>query len=425
MKYANISFIGKSDCNIGDNLQLLAIDHLYACMGVKPGEIIQIPYGELSTWKSKDGEKVILPINFPFLQFNEKGLAGVFSEDIVPVFLGLTYVKPYLTEDEIAYLKKYEPVGCRDEHTYNTMQKYGIDSWLNGCMTLTLFEKRANVSKKRKKMYLVDVPQEIEDKLPRDIFTNNIEKRTHVISKESLISSINEYVAGRMREYEDEAKVIITTRLHCAVPCTSLGIPVILILPKVTYRFAWLERIVPVYLVDEMQNIDWNNCESKDFTQIEFIKEKMLKNAINMIESAGCNIRMGECNTISSYFLDRTPKVPKYYMEDIEKSIDYLMENYSSTSEFDYAVWGLTYVAEMLCKHIIEYYPNAKLVAVFDKNQEICFEGIWSEKIEKTKKDLHNVEVFVTAPAAIKAAKKYFEEIGKVDKFCLCYYLDK
>ena len=417
MKFANISFIGREVCNIGDNVQLMAIDHLYACMGIRENDIIRIPYNELSTWKSEDGEKALLPMNFPILEFFEKGLAGIFSADIVPVFLGLTYLKTYLKQDEVEYLKKHEPIGCRDEYTYNTMQKYGIQSYLNGCMTLTLSVKRKNLVNGAGKVYLVGVPQEIERKLPQSILTNAV-RRTQTIPREEIGQDINEYVAGRMREYKENAKIVVTSLLHCAVPCISMGIPVILVLPKVSYRFSWIERILPIYTIDEIENIDWNVCVSNE---VEEIKEEMLENAIEMIKTRLDDnaIQMQRCDGISAYFLNRVRR--SYYVEGFDKMVAYLRANYSNDSEFDYAVWGLTWIAEMVCKYITDNYPNARLAAVFDKNKEILFEGIWSQKIESIEKEkLHNMEIFVTAGAATAAAQKYFEEIRKSDRFCLC-----
>lgn len=415
MKYANISFIGKEVCNIGDNLQCMAIDHLYACMGIKTDEIIYIPYHELSTWKSDNGEKVLLPLNFPFSLFSENGLAGLLSEDIVPVFLGFTHIKPYLDEEEIAYLKKHEPIGCRDEYTYNTMRKYGIQCWLNGCMVLTLFHKRENLLNGEGKVYLVDIPKSIEERLPKNIL-ENAEKESHDVRREVVGQNINEYVADRMREYEKNASIIITTRLHCAVPCASMGIPVILLGSKVSYRFSWLEGIIPVYLAEEIENIEWNTCKIGE--EVEEIKEKMLENAISMVKSKADNdiIQMKTCDVISSYFLNRTRR--NYHVDNYEECVEYIKERYDKDSKFNYAVWALTYLAEMICKYIADNYPNAQLVEVFDKNRETIFEGIQSKQIEKIEKErLYHMEVFVTAGPAIYAAWKYFEEIGKTDKF--------
>lgn len=418
MKYANISFLGKEICNIGDNLQLMAIDHLYGCMGIKADEIERIPYSELSTWKSGNGEKALLPLSFPFMEYSEQGLAEIFSADIVPVFLGLTYIKPYLSQCEVDYLKRYEPIGCRDEYTYNTMQKYGIRSWLNGCMTLTMYSRRKHSSEDQK-VYLVNVPEEIEVRLPKNI-VSDAERRTHLIKRTDLCGDINDYTEERMREYKEKAKVVVTTLLHCTIPCISMGIPVIVISPEISasYRFSWVERMVPVYTLNDIENISWNVYKEAD----EEIREKMLENAMDIIKSRTreTEITMHKCNDISSYFLDRVRN--EYYVEGFEKGVAYLKRYYHRDSEFGYAVWGMTYVAEMICKHIEENYPNAKLVAVFDKNRTSIFLGKKIKKIEEYEEEtLLDIEIFVTAFAATNAAEEYFNKIGKSDMFCLCY----
>lgn len=416
MHYANISFLGKELCNIGDYLQIMAIDCLYTCMGIDADKLIRIPYNELSSWKSDDGEKALLPINFPFLEFSENGLAGIFSIDIIPIFLGLTYIKPYLNKNEIEYLKKYEPIGCRDEYTYKTMQKFGIRSWLNGCMTLTMFPKRIN-ELDGGDIFLVDVPAEIEKKLPQNI-SRNAQRRTHVVKRELIHENINDYVELRMREYWERAKMVITTRLHCTVPCISMGIPVILILPKVSFRFSWIERMMPIYSIDDIDGINWYDSIS----ECDGIKKILLENAIDVIKlhSGERTISRQKCDVISNYFLNRSPK--SYYVEGFEQCVNYLKKKYRQNSKFSYAVWGLTYIAEMVCQYIADNYPKAKLIAVFDKNKEIVFKGKHTQKIEKfDREQLCDIEVFVTAFAATAEAEKYFVEMGKTNKFCLCY----
>lgn len=418
MRYANISFLGKEICNIGDNLQLMAIDHLYMCMGIKADEIVRIPYNELSTWKSDNGEKVLLPVNFPFMEYSEQGLAGIFSADIIPVFLGLTYIKTYLSQSEVEYLKRHEPIGCRDEYTYNTMQRYGIQSWLNGCMTLTMYSKRIHNSEEQK-VYLVNVPEEIEARLPKNIVAN-AEKRNQRIKREELCGDINDFTERRMREYKEKAKVVVTTLLHCTIPCISMGIPVIVISPErsISYRFSWVERMVPIYSSDDVENISWNIYKEAD----EEIRDEMLENAIDIVRSRidKFEIPLHKCSDISRYFLDRVKK--NYYVEGFDKGVAYLEKNYHNDSKFDYAVWGMTYIAEMICKHIEDNYPNAKLVAVFDKNRQSIFKGKRIGKIEESDEEtLLDIEIFVTAVAATNVAIKYFNEIGKSDMFCLCY----
>ncbi|MHB9292886.1 hypothetical protein Holit_01999 [Hollandina sp. SP2] len=41
----------------------------------------------------------------------------------------------------IKYLKKHEPIGCRDYGTVKLLGKYGINAYFSGCLTLTLGRK--------------------------------------------------------------------------------------------------------------------------------------------------------------------------------------------------------------------------------------------------------------------------------------------
>jgi len=64
------------------------------------------------------------------------------SDSIIPLFVSV-HVSPeaskwMLDDRSIAYLKRHEPIGCRDLNTMKMMQNKGIDSYFSGCLTLTL-----------------------------------------------------------------------------------------------------------------------------------------------------------------------------------------------------------------------------------------------------------------------------------------------
>ena len=63
MKFANLALDSdKKMENIGDWVQIFAIENLFEYMNIKKNEIVHIKISELSTY---DGEYVILPINYP------------------------------------------------------------------------------------------------------------------------------------------------------------------------------------------------------------------------------------------------------------------------------------------------------------------------------------------------------------------------
>ena len=81
------------------------------------------------------------------------------SSKIIPFYVAVHFnstVKDKLLSDEsIAYLKKYEPIGCRDTNTVKLLQSKGINAYFSGCMTLTL-GRNYHSEIKENKYYFVD-----------------------------------------------------------------------------------------------------------------------------------------------------------------------------------------------------------------------------------------------------------------------------
>lgn len=129
----------------------------------------------------------------------------------------------------LEYFKKYDRVGCRDEYTKILLEERGINSYLSGCMTLTLdkFEKE----EEEEYILLVDVNEKIESIVKKKT-NKKIKKLTNFLDK-----SINSCLSfeKRMKNVEKYLKIIqnaslvITPRLHCALPSLALETPVLLI----------------------------------------------------------------------------------------------------------------------------------------------------------------------------------------------------
>ena len=137
MQFANLRLRGREFCNLGDQLQLIALDQIYDKMGVSKSDLFYVDKNELLSYK---GENLILPINMPLADIYD---ISEISPDITPIFLGLSMQKSYLTVNEVNYLKKYEPIGCRNCKTYSVMNKYGVNSYLGGCVTVTFPSRKS------------------------------------------------------------------------------------------------------------------------------------------------------------------------------------------------------------------------------------------------------------------------------------------
>ena len=196
MRYANYKYHGQNINNLGDHAQVMTIDYLYSQMGIEKEDIIYIDISELKTY---DGPKVRLPVSLPLINYSNNGIADMFSDNIEPVFFGLTMPRTELYDDEVEYYKLHEPIGCRDEQAYNTMKKYGIDAYLGGCLTVAL-PKREDNPEKQNKIFIVDIPEGLKEFIPQELKKNAIWD-THIFY--DYIENPTEFARERYEEYKE------------------------------------------------------------------------------------------------------------------------------------------------------------------------------------------------------------------------------
>ncbi|MFC5045330.1 polysaccharide pyruvyl transferase family protein [Aquimarina hainanensis] len=168
---------------------------------------------------------------------------------------------PYmLTEKGIAYLKKHEPIGCRDKFTVQILKEKGIDAYFTGCLTLTLDNYKVDDAERGDDIYIVDpfynYPTSeklfltskhfVKGVLNGDAFKlSKIQNHLKKIVDQELLESAH-YVtqvlpSGKQTEEEKfayaeeclkkyaKAKFVVTSRIHCALPCLAMGTPVIFV----------------------------------------------------------------------------------------------------------------------------------------------------------------------------------------------------
>lgn len=199
------------------------------------------------------------------------------SKDIRPLFLSFhmnSVARSYLLNSEsLKYLKDYEPIGCRDKSTADLLRSKGINAYFSGCLTLTLrncfksnirtdsiyfvdpyFEITKNiysiVSKSFNLIFNYTVIKNISIKLRESCSLKNLLITSFFYSTYSKIFddevlSLAEYIKHEAYETdfksEDEkfelaklliskyakAKLVVSSRIHCALPCLSLETPVL------------------------------------------------------------------------------------------------------------------------------------------------------------------------------------------------------
>lgn len=157
------------------------------------------------------------------------------SPYLLPLFVGTHFSKDqminndwsYLDNSAINYLKKYEPIGCRDKNTVRILSEKNISSYFSGCLTLTI-PKFADVIPNHKTV-LVDVPNEVSMYIRKLLPQNEFVEKTHRLSSEEAGCNwdVREERLTEVLKLYQGANLVITTRLHCALPCLALGTPVV------------------------------------------------------------------------------------------------------------------------------------------------------------------------------------------------------
>jgi hypothetical protein len=130
-----------------------------------------------------------------------------------------------LQGENLDYLRRHQPVGGRDLWTASLLERHGVDSYFSGCLTLALGagDRRA----RRDFICAVDLPEQSYLSLLG-------RTRTPVLRLSHRDAGGGTFAqrcakAGRLLGLYARAKCVVTTRLHCALPCLALATPVLFI----------------------------------------------------------------------------------------------------------------------------------------------------------------------------------------------------
>lgn len=253
--------------NIGDYIQSIAAEQYTG------GDVVQVQREKLHEY---NGEPIKLIMNGWFMHFPENWPP---SKSIDPLFISF-HINPAIAErmltiEGVEYLKKYSPIGCRDKGTEKILQAKGIDTYLSGCLTLTLGKTYKNVIKSGQVCF-VD-PYYKTSKKPLALlgcfftFMAHGKSVLKILSKlhpsftlKSLFKTLSfyrvyeryfessllvnadyinhsvlesdfsneeskfEYARNLLQKYS-KASLVVTSRIHAALPCLAMDTPVIFV----------------------------------------------------------------------------------------------------------------------------------------------------------------------------------------------------
>ncbi len=324
MKYGLIVY--KDSFNLGDDIQS------YAAEQYLPHTDYIIDRENLDAFYTQEGERagVIMAgwylyhhLNWPPSPFIRPLPVSMHFDTFYSRVAGEKLTRNFVLEDYgAAWLIENGPVGCRDYNSKKLLEQFGIPAYFSGCLTLTIrpFEK----ADLHGRICLVDIPEDVKSFVQKNT-KKEVMELTHAVNMAALSwEKRREIVKDRLRLYQG-ASLVVTTRLHAALPCMALGTPVLLIQEKWSLNRigTWLEYLN--YTSKEMllsgeYSYDFDNPLSNPLAHREVAKE---------LEDACCSFISG-CETEEDterldvkMFLDGSKRVKR-----LQKLMDLRIDKY-------------------------------------------------------------------------------------------------
>lgn len=249
-KYGLLTYSKQKGYNIGDYIQSLAAKQY----------LPQVDYYVSRDQLSEYNKKQIKMIMNGWYMRNPSNWPP--SDLIDPLFISVhinSGAKDTMLSDAgINYFKNLgAPIGCRDIYTLDLLQSKGIDACYTGCLTTTL-DLKYKTEKKTDTVFIVDpfyynpswekllacksnfvkdvltgeaLQIGLKRKLMNAIFKKGLLKKAqyikHWYNKEVHSEEERFALAEQLLRKYASAKLVITSRIHCALPCLALGTPVI------------------------------------------------------------------------------------------------------------------------------------------------------------------------------------------------------
>ena len=154
---------------------------------------------------------------------------------------GFSAAEALVVGESGAWLREHGPVGARDLWTLDLLRRNNIDAWFSGCLTLTL--RSPAIVATQDYVVLNDLSDDVAA-IASQQTASAIVKSTH-LEAETHSSRRRFAMAERLLRLYAQARCVITSRLHCALPCLAMGVPVLLVLPeRASKRFSGLSNLV-------------------------------------------------------------------------------------------------------------------------------------------------------------------------------------
>lgn len=237
--------------NLGDYVQSLGVWRALRALGIADRDIVPVDRDSLGAY---DGPPVNLVMNGVFTASNFP-----LSPAINPVFFGFSYHPDNMIPSDDKAL--FEPslthlegrrIWCRDKATAERLEGYGLDTRISGCLSQS-FAPGANIDRRHLPVLLcgLDDPQaesHLKALFPGHVRLKDQRRPVAVHPLPPAARAECRAAAGALLGYyERHFSMVVTSLMHCASPCASLGIPTVIIRRDPdNLRFSDLKAELPV-----------------------------------------------------------------------------------------------------------------------------------------------------------------------------------
>ncbi len=220
--------------------------------------------------------------------------------NVKPVYISVHVARTQILAEKpiFEHFKKNAPIGCRDRKTQIYFLGWGIPAYYSSCLTITT-QPRAEVNHSGVGEYLlvdnVDhiVPNEVQAKL-EELYGHKFTRISHDplesdMPLQEYAHSTEERMNALLKRY-CEAALIVTTKIHCALPCLGMGANVLLIHPDPSdYRLDTVKKYMKIYSYEDvmaMKSTPKVTLNSKRLSKYQ----EFLKSIVNSSVEKGYNI---------------------------------------------------------------------------------------------------------------------------------------
>lgn len=276
--------------NLGDYIQSIAVISALKEIGVQDWQIVLIDRDCMSSYQ---GDTVYLIMNAVFYPDHFP-----LPENIKPIYFGFSYhpsnILPWNTPSEYwATLSQLNPsgaFGCRDQATADVIaQATSYTTYVSGCLSQSFQADDPTPDRRNKPILICGLDnEELGRTLAREadsvIYLKDQRMRVSEFPlSQSAMKSCHSRALELLDLYKNHISMTLTSLMHCAGPCASLGIPTTIIRhdPE-NIRFSTLKDLLTVMSSKEPMHLS----ELRKLAQTLDIRDAFLVGLKNAIEDS-------------------------------------------------------------------------------------------------------------------------------------------